>query len=272
MLGVSAVIGLAPYMRANAYQCCDPWGAVGFAAFVQAGAAMVGGVEAAAVEISQYLEVSLSQSINNGFSRWADELNKGAAQQRLIAQGRVQSDAQLYLEGKRVAAAEAFQEASMLDEAVTNGLMLSEQQMRNRDQRRAEGLALSEYLRPSAGAVETAQARHGAYCDERGVAIGLCPGLAPSTLQNADISVGTILNPGDGQYDSLSDEELAAGRAFVRNVIAPNQFPALKSDAPQAQAHEAMLLADQAALSLAANSLNTVMLNRVRKGAGKEAQ
>lgn len=268
LLSVSAIIGLTPYM-ARAVYCCDPWGAVGQAAFVQAGTGVVSAVETLATTVSNYLDQTITQTINNGFARWADELNKGSANSRLVVQGGIQAQAQLSIQGKKVEAEQSFAEASMLDQTVTNGLMINEQHMRNREQRQSEGLALSEAMRPTTGAMTGPASRHAEFCGPRAMAVGLCAILAPTSLQDADTTVNTILNPGDGQYETLSDEEVRAGRAFIQNIVKPLDTRAMTTQTPQGKHLDSLQLADQAALSLAANSLSARMLNRVRKGEGK---
>lgn len=266
VLGLSAVIGSMPYLKVGAYTCCDPWGQVGFMAFVQAGTTVVTSITTAVTSVSTYLMTSITPTVNNGFTRWADERNKTVVQKKLIEEGKIQASTQLYMEGKRAEATEQFMEAAMHDETVTNGLILTEQKDRDRTMRVSEGLALSDDLRPTRGAPDSILSRHSGFCGQRAFEAGLCAELAPSTLQNADINVNTILNPGDGQYDTLSDAEMEAGRAFVRNILSPTQPRDVAGDTAQAQQWTGIGLADQAALSLAGNSLNSVMMARVRKG------
>lgn len=86
-------------------------------------------------------------------------------------------------------------------------------------------------------------------------------------MQNADLMFNTIVSPGEGQYETLSDEERNAANAFVRQVINPvatARQPA-RSSTPADRALEARLLADQAALSVAAHSFNAAIAHRTRR-------
>lgn len=266
LLAASAVIGSLPYLRAGAY-CCDPWGEVGRQAFLAAGETVVGELTAAVTGLSNYLQFQFSETISNGFSRWAEELNKQSVNQSIGAEGEAQVSSQLYMEGKRAEAAEKFGAAIALDQSVTNGLMLEEQAIRERTMRLEEGRVLSNDLRPAPDARDTVATRHVEFCGPRSFEAGLCKELAPTPLQNADVQVTTLLTPGGGQYETLSDAEVRAGRVFIRNILEPTpvQDAPGGTDSPQAAAYQAQLLADQAALSLAGHALNSVMMSRVRK-------
>jgi len=266
LLGLSAVIGMLPYVRVGAY-CCDPWGQVGATAFINAGKVVVGTLTEAVSTLSGYLQMSFSMTISNGFARWAEELNKRSVKQSIGSEGTAQVSSQLYMEGKRAEAAEKFGAAIALDQSVTNGLMLEEQAARERTMRLEEGRRLSNDLRPVADIRESVATRHAEFCGPRGFEAGVCKELAPTPLQNADVQVTTLLTPGGGQYETLSDAEVRAGRAFIRNVLKPTPVLDLPVEgaSPLASAYHSELLADEAALSLAGHSLNSIMMSRVRK-------
>lgn len=265
LLSISAVIAAVPYLRVQAAYCCDPWGVPGATAFVQAGSGVISTLTSQVELISQYLTNSLEQTWVNGFAMGMEHLSKQTAAERTFEQGRIAATTDLYMNNVRGVATENGIEPALLDETVTNALLMSEQFREERLNRQREDLALSEHLRSADIAPGDAVTRHVVYCDVRAQAAGICTELPSSSMQSADLMVNTITNPGDGQYETLSDEEVVAGRAFIRNIVAPTPLRSAPGDSPQAQQHEAMLLADQAALSIAGHSLNSVMLHRVRK-------
>lgn len=265
LLGVSALIGALPYMRANAYVCCDPWGVPASTAFVAAGTSIVGAITAGVSSVSGVLTGQLQADWGTGIGKTLEQLNKKTAARRTFEQGRIAASTEMYLNEKRGEAAENAIEPALLDETVTNAALMSEQLQQERENRRREDITLSEDLRSFDIAPKTPVSRHGAYCDPHAFAAGVCEVLPPSSLQSADLMVNTITNPGDGQYETLSDDEIAAGRAFIRNIVAPTPLRGMPGNTAQVTQHDALLLADQAALSLAGHSLNSVMLHRMRK-------
>jgi hypothetical protein len=265
LLGLSAAIAALPYLRAQAYTCCDPWGVPAATAFIHAGTIEVAELTAQVEAISTYLKLSFEPTWSNGFATAMEYVSKQTAAERTYEHGRLAASTDLYMNGVRARAAENGIEVAMLDETVTNAVLMSEQFRQERLNRQREDIALADGLRSDAMAPGDAVTRHVAYCGPRAHMAGLCVALPSTTLQDADLMVNTITNPGDGQYETMSDEEVLAGRAFIRNIVAPHPLRSAPGNSVQAQQYEAMLMADQAALSVAGHSLNSVMLHRVRK-------
>ncbi|MDH0071196.1 hypothetical protein N7359_01400 [Stenotrophomonas maltophilia] len=263
ILGISGALAVLPYMRANAAYCCDPWGIPATMAFTSAASSIVGSITAQVTAVSNYLQLYTAQTWSNGLAKTAEELSKQTAANRTFEQGRIAADTSLYMTRVSGDAEEQAQEPALLDQTVTNAVLLSEQFGQQRLNRRRDDAKLAEYMRGDTR--EDVISRNREFCDARGKAAGFCDELASSTLQNADISFNTISNPGDGQYETLTDAEARAARAFVRNVVSPTPPRSMAGTTAQDQQHEALLLADQAVLSLAAHSLHSVMQNRVRK-------
>lgn len=265
LLSVSAVLAALPYLPGRAAYCCDPWGVPGATAFIQAGSTVISTLSAEVSAISQYLNGSLQQTWAAGFGKSMEHLTQQTAAQRTFEQGRIAATTELYLNNVRGDATENAIAPALLDETITNAALMAEQIVQERENRRREDMALAAQLRSSDIAPGDPVGRHLPYCGPRAHAAGLCTSLPSSSLQSADLMVSTITNPGDGQYETMSDEEVAAGRAFIRNIVAPTPLRGQPGDSAQAAQYEALLLADQAALSIAGHSLNSVMLHRVRK-------
>lgn len=264
LLSLSALIGALPYLSANAYVCCDPWGVPGATAFIQAGSQIISTLTAQVATISQRL-ANMQQTWATGFGKGLEYRSKQTAAERTFAQGRIEATTDLYMNTVRGEATERAIAPAMIDETVTDAALMSEQLDQDRANRRKEDAALAVYLRSSDAAPSTPVTRHAPFCDPQAYAAGLCTSLPSSSLQDADLMASTITDPGDGQYETMSDQEVAAGRAFIRNVVAPIPLRTVRGDSAEAEQYQAMLLADQAALSLAGHSLNSVMLHRARK-------
>lgn len=263
ILGISGALAVLPYLRANAAYCCDPWGIPATTAFTSAASSIVAAITSQVTTVSNYLQMYTSQTWASGLAKTAEELSKQTAARRTFEQGRVAANTGLYMSKVTGDAEEQAQEPALLDQTVTNAVLLSEQFDQLRKNRRRDDAQMAEYMR--GGSNDDVIARNREFCDTRGRAAGFCEAIASSTLQNADLSFNTISNPGDGQYETLTDAEARAARAFVRNVVAPTPLPSASSKTAQGEQYEALLLADQAALSLAAHSLHSVMQNRIRK-------
>ncbi|MDQ1090601.1 hypothetical protein QE400_000014 [Xanthomonas sacchari] len=262
ILGVSSVLAVLPYLRADAY-CCDPWGIPATTAFTSAASSIVEAITAQVTTVSDYLQLYTSQTWANGLAKTAEELSKQTAARRTFEQGRIAANTSLYMSRAAGDAETQAQEPALLDQTVTNAVLLSEQFDQLRKNRRRDDVQMADYMR--SGGAEDVVARNREFCDARSKVAGFCEDIASSTLQNADLSFNTISNPGDGQYETLTDAESRAARAFVRNVVSPAPLGTMSGSSAQDERHEALLLADQAALSIAAHSLNSVMQNRVRK-------
>lgn len=263
IIGISGLLAALPYMKASAAYCCDPWGIPGKTAFAAAGSSVVGAITAQVTALSNYLQLYTSQTWSSGVAKTAEELSKQTAASRTFEQGRIAADTSLYMTGVSGDAEEQAQEPALLDQTVTNAVLLSEQFSQQKNNRRRDDAGFAEYMRGDLH--EDLVSRGREFCDLRGKAAGFCDAIASSTLQNADISFNTISNPGDGQYETLTDAEARAARAFVRNVVAATPTATTAGSTAQDEYHEGLLLADQAVLSLAAHSLHSVMQNRVRK-------
>lgn len=264
LLSMSALIGALPYLTANAYVCCDPWGVPGATAFIQAGSHIISTLTAEVTTISQSL-MSITQTWSAGFGKELESRSKQTAAERTFAQGRIAATTDLYMNNVRGTASERAIPPALINETVTDAALMSEQLDQDRANTQKEDAALAAYLRSADIAPSNPVTRHAAYCEPNAYAAGLCKSLPSSSLQSADLMVGTITDPGDGQYETMSDQEVAAGRDFIRNVVSPMPLRPVPGDSAQAQQYDAMLLAQQASLSLAGHSLNSVMLHRVRK-------
>ncbi len=262
-------LGMLPAYNARAWTCCDPWGWVGYAAFIQAGSAMVVSITTAVSTLVNVIELQIEPSWGNGFGKQMAELQKQTASQKVFRQGAVAVQSQFYMQERAGEAAERAVMPAQQSLTVTNALLMAEQgsivrqKIAKADMEFVAGIYSAKSLNP----VEVAE-RHKIYCSAFDQARGRCDTVAAPTMQNADLTVNTVLNPGDGQYETLADEERDAAVAFVRNVVSPvaeARLSAQQYNSEQAKALDAALLSDQAALSVAAHSFNAMIAHRTRR-------
>lgn len=269
----TAVVGIClivlPVYKAQAGKCCDPWGGVGFAAFVQAGTVVVTSLTAATASIVAVIEAQIELTLGNGFGKYFAELSKQSATHKVFKQGSLTVGSQLYMQERSGEAAENAITPAQQSLTITNAMMLSEQSSIVRQKvSKADMDFMSNFYSTKAVDPSVVIERHKPYCSALDQELGRCDTLASPTMQNADININTILNPGEGQYETLADEERDAAQAFVRNIV--NPIPEVRLSSPQnnstqAKTVDALLLADQAALSVAAHSFNAQIAHRTRR-------
>ncbi len=258
-----------PVYKASAFYCCDPWGYVGYSAFVQAGASVVQSITSSVSRIVGVLASGkIDQTWSNGMGALYAEKTKQTAEEKAFNEGSMAVSSQLYLQSRAGEAAENFVPAPLQAQTVTNAVMLSEQDSIVRSKVAAnDGSFASYFYSNQPVSAETVLQRHKPYCSDADVDLGRCDKAADSTLQNADINLNSLLNPGDGQYETLSDDEKNAALAFVKNVVLPMPVyrSAILGTGEAGKAFDAQMMADQAALSVAAHSFDSLIANRTRR-------
>lgn len=266
---VAVSLIVVPVYKAQAYMCCDPWGWVGYAAFVQAGTMVVSSITSAASSIVEVIEGRISRTLDSGFGKYEAELSRQTAVHKVFKQGEVAVGSQLYMQERAGEAAEKAVTPAQQSLTITNAMMLSEQSSIVRQKiSQADADFMANFYSTKAVDPSIVIDRHKPYCSAQDQELGRCDSLASPTMQNADLNVNTLLNPGGGQYETLADEERDAAQAFVRNVVNPIPEVRLSSQqnqSAQAKTVDALLLADQAALSVAAHSFNSQIAHRTRR-------
>lgn len=271
LIGGSVLIGAFPYLGV-AQVCCDPWGVPMTTSFEAAAAAVVSTLSTSATSIVSLLELQVDPAWSTGFAGTQEHMAKQLAARRLLAQGRVEVMTTLHMTQVAGSAQENGMEAALTDESVTNGAMASEQAPRLRDVLARSGGAFADYAREDPNAVHSSpQRRHAPFCGPAWHAAGGCQTLAPSVLQDADLQVSTITAPGQGLYETLSDDEALAVQAFVRNVVLPVPINEIGGAGASTGLRDGQVGAESALASLAAYGFDHVAAKRVRRHAG-EAQ
>lgn len=266
--GVILAGGLTVAMNAQGAYCCDPWGVPGANAFIQAGTTVVQSITTAVTNVVNELVTGPLYTWEQGVGKTSTEMSKQTASARVIEQGAIQSDTQLYLEGRRADAMEAAVEPAMLDETVPNALMVAEGQPARARAERQLGAKLADAMVTGPFTPPTPWLdRHlSTYCDYRHAANGLCDQQAADDMQNADATVATIYG---GTSATYSDAQRDAALAAVQTIVAsdPLRAPLAAGQGAQDRMIEGYTLADQAALSIAGHALHVQIADRSRKHA-----
>lgn len=204
-----------------------------------------------------------------GFGKLMAEKQRQTASLRVFKEGNAAVAGSLYLQEQVGVAAENAIPPANLTTSVTNGKLLSEQASVVRAKIAANNATLAAgFLSGKSADPGAVLEQHKPYCSTADVERGRCEKAVSPTMQNADLTVNTLLNPGEGQYETLADEERDASLAFARNVVNPvpaGRLGGSVANSAQAKAYDAALLADHAALSLAANSFSSIIANRTRR-------
>ncbi|WP_099470640.1 hypothetical protein [Stenotrophomonas maltophilia] len=257
--GIILSTALTAAMDAGAYTCCDPWGAVGSAAFVTAGTSVVSALTAATSEVSLVIQTGVSYSWNSGVGQLVQELSKRGASTKLYNDGAIAAKTQLYMHDKAGKAQENAVEAAAFDETITSAMMV-------RDQDETISKALRDYGRIHAESlVSDAHTTAEVAFQERRSRWS----AGPVGMEYADIDATSLLTPESSM--TYSDEGRQAALDYVQNLAGSNGlYRNVDTSTPQGRAADALTLADQAALSTAAFALNSLMADRTRRGQTEE--
>jgi len=255
--------------KAGCCKWCEIWSPDMIAALSMAAAKNIASITLNVSAMVTWFEVRIVPTWAAGFGKVMAEKQRQTASLRVFKEGNATVATQLYMQEQVGAAAERAVPPANLTTTVTNGAMLGEQTSVVRSKVSANNAAfMADFYAKTSADPGVVVERHKPYCSQADVDRGRCDKAVSPTMQNADLMVNTVLNPGEGQYETLADEERNAGIAFVKNVVNPvpvSRFSAAQAGSAQAKAYDAALFADQAALSLAAHSFSAVIANRTRR-------
>ena len=263
--GIALAGGLTYTMSAGAVTCCDPWGVPGANAFIAAGNTVIGTITESVTTLTNVLETTVLDSIDNGFGKAYAEASKQTASRKTLQEGMVEAQTQMYIEGRRADAMIDLPKKEEFDQTIVNSAFLAEQadiELRNRLDL---GGAVSDrtiygsYQNPALARFS----RHARWCTPLGQKLGLCNAPAELGLDDADAKFLTVVGKENGL--TYSDARREAAVDFAMTVVASDLRAQLRTDTPQAQQADALTLADQAAMSLAANSFLDMAAERTRR-------
>lgn len=249
---------------------CEIWSPDMISALNRAAEKNISSVGDGVATIVQMIELRIMPTWVSGAGRWMEELTRAVAARRTLSEGGLAVDADLALQqAAGDAAADSVLPAEMMT-TFTNSALLREQMAVERGKVASNTTSILSTARPAALEDPAAVVirRHQPYCTPLDVERGFCTQPATDGMRNADLIAGIAFDPGEGQYDTYADAERDAALAFARNVVSPISgapLPRALEGSPQAKLHEAMALADDAALSLAAHSFAALIAHRTRR-------
>lgn len=228
----------------------------------------VGALTARTTALVQLLR-EIDATWGGGFASWAGEVIKAGSAAHTDTGANVVTAGAIYSTKTAADVAAASMPPPMADTTAVNSKLLEEQSRIARQKLTRYNADFGQTLVSTTPAGPSALERHRPYCTTEDAKHGYCTKAAESTLQNADVLASTLFEPGDGQYDTYTDAEQVAARAYAQNLIAatPDLLPPFAPTTPAAQHLQTLMLVDQAALSAAANSLNAIIANRTRRNA-----
>ena len=263
--GIALAGGLTYTMSAGAVTCCDPWGIPGANAFIAAGNTVIGTITESVAELTNVLETGVLDSIDNGFGKAYAEATKQSAARKTLQEGMVEAQTQLYIEGRRADALIDMPKKEDFDQTIVNSAFLAEQADIELSNRLDLGGAVSDrtiygtYQNPALARYS----RHARWCTPLGQKLGLCNAPAELGLEDADAKFQTLVGKENGL--TYSDARREAAIDFAMTVVASDLRAQMRTNTPQAQQADALTLADQAAMSLAANSFLDMAAERTRR-------
>lgn len=250
-----------PAYRASAAYCCDPWGFVGYSAFVKAGASMVSDFTSWASDIVEVLAGDIYPDWWSGVNGQQAVMTQQLAAQQALFEGKQAVDASLMAQGQAGSAAEdsipsSRQAETMASVQAVGSAVAGSARQTATENRMVQDAAHGAFYQDQLAVIQ----RHLPYCSDRDANAGRCQAVA-SAMQDRDIRFDKVLEPGDGRK-TYSAAEVEAARAFVKNVTfeMATQLPDTRS--PQGKALRARELANDAVMSLASNSLNGLIARR----------
>lgn len=261
---VFTAMGLLVFSASTPSAACCGDGAVAAAGAQSAGAAVSGAIGSAATAIVQQLQ-QMDMNIGAGFGKLYEEISKQTAAQRTFQQGAIQAQTQLYMEEKRAEAQEKFalSPRACFETASGAASTVAEGQASQTADDLNHLMADRTLNTPStAAAIADIYRTHvDKYCSDEDAREGRCTAVSPD-LQNADVRAGLLLGS-----SSLTQDQADAAKALVTNIVDPiptQDIPTAWENTPQGKAFVAGQYIEQARASVAANSLDHAVAERVR--------
>lgn len=245
---------------ASARPCCEHWGWTGKGAFLKAGAEEVAAVTRSATQLVASVQQQLT-TLQSGFAGQISQIGVQTSQQKALAQGSIVANNAMQMTALSATASDDHQPTPLQDQTVTSALLMGEMKpiLKEKIIKNNKNW-LSDFYQVTPVGNSAILDRHEPYCSTEQAASGACKKAASALLQNADVSINTLLEPGGGQDETMSDEEVAASLAFIKNVVHP--IPEIPNKALKQANYQ---LSDQAILALSANSFHAILAHRTRR-------
>lgn len=251
--------------------CCGD-GEIAAGAATKAGWAMSGAIFTSAATIQAWLE-RMTMTIASGFGKVVAEIMKQTAAQRVMNEGTIAAQTQLYMEHARAEAQQKYQVSSRAcyesAGGTAAGVAAGETREAMNDLNRSFAARTLFTPNTSAAVGKIFSDHQEKYCSQQDADLGRCK-AAPAALQNADVKIDTLINT-----TRYTPEQLEAAKALVNNIANPAPTQNIPKDwekTDQGKVFVAGQYIEQARASVAANSFNASIAARVPvKGLGSAA-
>ncbi|MBP8275907.1 MAG: hypothetical protein KAX55_03320 [Propionivibrio sp.] len=268
---VAACLGFSVLVTPPANACCGDGAAAALGA-TAAGGAVVGAITAATGVIVLWLE-RMTMTIASGFGKVVAEIMKQTASQRVMSEGNIAAQTQLYMEKARADAQSKYELSSRAcyesAGGAAAGVAAGETREAMNDLNRSFANRTLFTANTSAAVGKIYSDHQQKYCSQQDADLGRCQAVS-STMQNADVRADTMLNS-----TSYTSEQIEAAKALVNNLANPTPTQNIPKDwekTDQGKIFVAGQYIEQARASVAANSLNAAIASRVPiKGLGSAA-
>lgn len=254
---ITALIAVPP-----AHACCGD-GEVAAAGAKWAAAGVVAAIETSTAALVKWLE-RLNMTIASGFGKLNAEIIKQTASLRVMSEGAIAAQTQLYMEKARGDAQARFELSPRACYEVSSGTsatIAAGKVAAAQASLGADFATRSLFTPNTAAAVAGIYDEHvNKYCSQQEVALGRCQAVS-TDMQNADVRADVALNT-----SSYTPEQIAAARAFVNNVTNPvptQNIPQAWEKTAQGKTFVAGQYIEQARASVAANSFNAAIAERI---------
>jgi hypothetical protein len=227
-------------------------------------------------QLVHFLEQPMWQAFEDDLGQLYEKLIKQTAMQRTFWQGLIEVHTQQAIRETARAATDYAKTPAQEPLTATNGILLAEQDLIMQEKIHRAGQRFIEhidenaeiknrYATKSAPYMSTTD-RHMLYCSNEDRKRSRCNTLTLPMMENADVRIDTLLTPGEGHYETLSDDEYDAASILVDNIVPTTSDLTQQGHSAETEhSYQVKRLAEQAALSLAAHSFNVLVARRTRR-------
>lgn len=259
---MAVCLSLSVFMTTPVKACCGDGAAAALGA-TAAGGAVVGAISGATSVIVLWLE-RMTITIASGFGKVVAEIMKQTAAQRVMSEGSVAAQTQLYMEKARADAQAKYElsNRACYESAggAAAGVAAGETREALSDLNRGFANRTLFTANTSAAVGKIYSDHQQKFCSQQDADLGRCR-VVDAKMQNADVRADAILNS-----TSYTLDQIDAAKAFVNNVANPmptQNIPKEWEKTDQGKTFVAGQYIEQARASVAANSLNAAIAVRV---------
>lgn len=272
-LSLVTALSIGTYFATAPSAACCGDGAVAAAGATSAGASVSAAIGSATSTIVQMLN-QINDTITNGFGKMYAEQSKQTASEKVMQEGMVKAQTQIYMEGRRADATIAMKLSPRACYELQAAGAVGQAESSYDGVVQSVNKAVADrtlYTPNTAGAIGAMYRTHAQkYCSAQDVRLGRCSSAAAADLQNADIRADNLL-----ARDVYSSQQQDAAMSFVNNVLNPIPTQMLPKGWEKTDAGKEFIagqMVEQGRNSVAANSFaHMVAMRQVQPGLGTAA-